>query len=236
MNTTEYPLSLDTSAQENNDSISPFSTLNAWWLLLGLISTLIILIWLRNNFILTPDVYYRFLSEQLPAERIEAFMEMRSQRWWLAFISPLLIIPIKTGFTALCLTVGIIITGQDISLTKVFRIALIAESVFLIALGFHVFCGIFVLNVRVPDDYANFAPLSALQFFDVSTLKLWMKHPLRTVNLFEVVYVLVLSYFLTPLLKKGTTFWQTLGLVGASYGLGLLLWVVALAFLLLQVS
>jgi hypothetical protein len=50
------------------------------------------------------------------------------------------------------------------------------------------------------------------------------------------VYMLVLAYFLTPLLKKGTTFWQTLGLVGASYGLGLLLWVVALAFLLLQVS
>jgi hypothetical protein len=130
----------------------------------------------------------------------------------------------------------VIVLGQDLSYNRILKIALFAESIFLLEIALQVFCGIFVLNVRVPDDYANFAPLSALQFFDVSTLKLWMKHPLRTVNLFEVVYVLVLAYFLTPLLKKGTTFWQTLGLVGASYGLGLLLWVVALAFLLLQVS
>lgn len=232
----EYSPRLENPAQGSNSFLSSFLTLSIWWLLLGLVSTMILLIWLRNNFILTPEVYYRFLAEQLPVERIEAFLEMRSQRWWIALVSPLVIIPIQAGFTALCITVGIIITGQDVSYAKAFKVALLAESVFLIALGFHVFCGIFVLNVRVPDDYANFAPLSALQFFDPSALKLWMKHPLRTLNLFEVVYVFVLAYFLTPLLKKGTTFWQTLGLVGASYGLGLLLWVVALAFLLLQVS
>jgi hypothetical protein len=239
MNTTNYSPSLSDSVQENNSFVVSSSTLNAWWLLLGLISTLIVFIWLRNNFILTPDVYYRFLSERLPAERIEAFMEMRSQRWWIAFISPFLIIPIKTGFTALCITVGVIITGQNVSLTKVFRIALLAESVFLFALGFHIFCGIFVIHVRVPDDFANFAPLSALQFFDPAQLKLWMKHPLRTLNLFEVAYMLVLAYFLTPLLatRKGeTSFVRTLGVVASSYGLGLLLWVVVLAFLLLQVS
>jgi hypothetical protein len=98
-----------------------------------------------------------------------------------------------------------------------------------------VFYGLFILNVRVPNDYANFAPLSLLQFFDPTQLKIWMKHPLRTINLFEVAYCFVLAYFLTPLLSK-RGFMQTLGLVSASYGLGLLLWVVALAFLLLQVS
>lgn len=232
----EYSPRLENPAQGSNSFLSSFLMLSIWWLLLGLVSTMILLIWLRNNFILTPEVYYRFLAEQLPVERIEAFLEMRSQRWWLGFVSPLVIIPIQAGFTALCITVGIIITGQDVSYAKAFKVALLAEIVFLIALGFHVFCGIFILNVRVPNDYANFAPLSALQFFDPLALKLWMKHPLRTLNLFEVVYVLVLAYFLTPLLKKGTTFWQALGLVGASYGLGLLLWVVALAFLLLQVS
>lgn len=187
-------------------------------------------------FILTDSVYVRGLVEKMTAERIEELVEMRSQYWWGVLIAPPVVMFIRTVYTALCITIGVIILGQDLSYNRILKIALFAESIFLLEIALQVFCGIFVLNVRVPDDYANFAPLSALQFFDVSTLKLWMKHPLRTVNLFEVVYVLVLAYFLTPLLKKGTTFWQTLGLVGASYGLGLLLWVVALAFLLLQVS
>jgi len=187
-------------------------------------------------FILTDSVYVRGLAEKMTAERIEELVEMRSQYWWGVLIAPPVVMFIRTVYTALCITIGVIVLGQDLSYYRILTIALFAESIFLLEIALQVFCGIFVLNVRVPDDYANFAPLSALQFFDVSTLKLWMKHPLRTLNLFEVVYMLVLAYFLTPLLKKGTTFWQALRLVGASYGLGLLLWVVALAFLLLQVS
>jgi hypothetical protein len=185
-------------------------------------------------FILTDSVYVRGLAEKMTAERIEELVEMRSQYWWGVLIAPPVVMFIRVVYAALCITIGVIVLGQDLSYNRIFKIALLAESIFLLEIVLQVFCGIFVLNVRVPDDYANFAPLSALQFFDPSALKLWMKHPLRTVNLFEVVYVLVLAYFLTPLLKKGTTFWQTLGLVGAAYGLGLLLWVVALAFL--QVS
>lgn len=229
------------STLENTFNAAPYRRLSmipvkSWQLLLSFSAIYMVLSFLTNQFILTYTVYYRGFSEQMTAAQIESFVQMRSQYWWMGIISPLIITAVKTGYTALCLCIGIIIIGSDINYKEAFRIALIAEIVFMIVMAIQVFCGIFVLNVRVPDDYANFAPLSALQFFDVSTLKLWMKHPLRTLNLFEVVYMLVMAYFLTPLLKKGTTFWQALGLVGASYGLGLLLWVVALAFLLLQVS
>ncbi|MFY7999672.1 MAG: hypothetical protein ACOVSW_13820 [Candidatus Kapaibacteriota bacterium] len=186
-------------------------------------------------FILTDSVYVRGLAEKMTAERIEEFIEMRSEYWWGTLIAPPVVMLMRVVYTALCIAVGIIILGQNLSYSRIVKIALFAESIFLLEVVVKVLCGLFILNVRVPDDYANFAPLSALQFFDVSSLKLWMKHPLRTVNLFELAYMLVLAYFLTPLLKK-RTYLQTLGLVVSSYGLGLLLWVVALAFLLLQVS
>lgn len=214
----------------------PNRAFNILWIFLAMSLAYAGIILFRNALVLTPNVYYRGLAEQMTDARIEAYLEMRSSYWWLAAIAPVLVTICKVTYTALCLGVGIIILEADIQFTKLFRIALLAESVFVLAMACQVLGAIYLIEVRVPDDYANFAPLSALQFFDVSTLKLWMKHPLRTLNLFEVVYMLVLAYFLTPLLKKGTTFWQALGLVGASYGLGLLLWVVALAFLLLQVS
>ena len=202
-------------------------------LALGLVY--VILTAIGNVFILTDSVYYRELSDKLTAARIEEVLEMRSKYWWGMFIAPPIMLVIKSTYTTLCIIVGVIIIGEDIRFDKAFKVVLIAESVFVLAMVVQVAFGLFVLEVRVPDDYANFAPLSFLQFFDPATLKLWMKHPLRTLNLFEVAYMLVIAYLLTPLLKK-KNYGQTLGLVGASYGLGLLLWVVALAFLLLQVS
>ncbi len=222
--------------QEKQTAISFLFHKQVLWMFFGINILYIFLSYLTNSYILTDYVYHRGLSEHMTAEKITSFLEMRSQYQWLNLIAPFIVISAKAGYSAICLAVGVIITGQDISFAKLFRIAFLAESVFVVAMAVQVLGAMYLIEVRVPDDYANFAPLSALQFFDVSTLKLWMKHPLRTLNLFEVVYVFVLAYFLTPLLKKGTTFWQTLGLVGASYGLGLLLWVVALAFLLLQVS
>lgn len=207
-----------------------FGWIFTFWVALYLICTL-----LTNFVILTNEIMYRGLAAQMPAERIAAFIEMRISYSWIHYISPIVIVFCKTGFTAICLSIGLIIVGQDIQISYILKIALVAEGVFVLAMAVQVFGAMYLIEVRIPDDYANFAPLSALQFFDVSSLKLWMKHPLRTLNLFEVAYMLVLAYFLTPLLKK-RTYWQTLGLVGASYGLGLLLWVVALAFLLLQVS
>jgi hypothetical protein len=236
MNQLHSPLSLDIFAlnQEQEKQFFPL-TVNLWLQFCLIVLAYIGLIILRNSLILTPDIYYRGLADQMTEERIDSYLSMKSQYWWVVAISPLINTLCKTLYTALCLAIGTIILGIDIQFTKLFRIALLAESVFVAAMALQVFGAMYLIEVRVPDDYANFAPLSALQFFDPATLKLWMKHPLRTVNLFEVAYMLVLAYFLTPLLKK-RTYLQTLGLVVSSYGLGLLLWVVALAFLLLQVS
>jgi hypothetical protein len=209
--------------------------LNAWWLYAAIVVFYLVASFVVDKTILTKDVYYQGFAEQMTAERIDAILTMRSSYWWAQGIGPFILVSIKAGFTALCLCIGVIFIGQDLHIKQAFRIALFAESVFVLQMAVQVLCGVFVLDVRVPDDYANFAPLSLLQAFDPATLALWMKHPLRTVNLFEVAYMLVLAYFLTPLLKK-RSYGQTVGLVAASYGLGLLLWVVALAFLLLQVS
>lgn len=195
-----------------------------------------VLILFARFFIVTDTVLYTSLSQQLTTERIEAFLEMQSQYWWLQLLMPFVIVAVKATYTALCLTIGIIIIGQNVSFKEVFRIALIAETVFILAMVAQVFGALWFIEVRVPDDYANFAPFSLLQFFDPATLKLWMKHPLKTFSLFEALYVVVISWLLLPLQKEGTRFWATFRLVGVSYGCGLLFWMVALAFLLLQVS
>jgi hypothetical protein len=220
---------------EEHSSLKIMSVIRNLWLFIGMVVLYLVIAFIIDRFILTKDVYYRGFAEQMTAERIEAFLEMRNEYWWMQFLSPVIIVGIKASFTALCITIGIILIGQDITFAKAFKVALLAECVFVLAMAVQVAGGLWFVEVRVPDDYANFAPLSLLQLFDPAALALWMKHPLRTVNLFEVAYMLVLAWLVRPLLKK-RSFRQTFGLVAASYGVGLLLWVVVLAFLLLQVS
>jgi hypothetical protein len=213
-----------------------FDSMPSPWLLFGVLScAYIFLSVISYVFILTDNVYVHGMEQQVTAERIEEALAMRSRYWWWLLVIPPVLVLFRSAFTGLCAAVGTIMIGQDVKYTKLFKIALLAEIVLLLQMAVQTFFGVFVLDIYVPDDFANFAPLSLYQFFDPASLKLWMKHPLKTLNLFEVAYVLLIAYFLTPLLSK-KTYWQTLGLVGISYGLGLLLWIVALAFLLLQVS
>jgi hypothetical protein len=230
--TTNYALSNEQTAIRQ----PLLETMPSAWTLFAILSLFYIaLSALGYVFILTDNVYVHGMAEKLTSERIEEALAMRSQYWYWVPILPPILLGLRAAYTALCLAIGTIIFGLDINYSKVFKIALIAEGIFVLAMAVQVFYGLFVLNVYMPEDYTEFAPLSFLQFFDPTQLKLWMKHPLRTINLFEVAYCFVLAYFLTPLLPK-RGFMQTLGLVSASYGLGLLLWAVALAFLLLQVS
>ncbi|TAE32806.1 MAG: hypothetical protein EAZ92_01140 [Candidatus Kapaibacterium sp.] len=232
----EYTTNYALSEPHEHSRNSFFDSLPSAWTLFAFLSLAYITLSVVSYFlILTDTVYVHSMEQKLTAERIEEALAMRSEYWWSLAVLPPILLSIRAAFTAICCSVGVIMIGQDISYGKVFKIALAAEVIFLLAMAVQVGWGLFVLNVYVPEDYTDFAPLSLLQFFDPASLKLWMKHPLRTLNLFEVAYCFVLAYFLKPLLKK-RDFMQTLGLVSASYGLGLLLWVVALAFLLLQVS
>lgn len=75
----------------------------------------------------------------------------------------------------------------------------------------------------------SLAPLSLASLFDVHKLDQWMLVPLSAANVFEVLYMLVLSYLLSRNLKQG--FGRCLKVVVSSYGLVSVLIVVVMTFI-----
>jgi hypothetical protein len=73
-----------------------------------------------------------------------------------------------------------------------------------------------------------------LQLFDVKSLAIWQIYPLQLLNVFEMVYWGLLAYWLKRLLNITLT--KSMEMVIASYGTGLLLWVVFVTFLSLNAT
>ena len=84
------------------------------------------------------------------------------------------------------------------------------------------------------EDLQYFYPFSTLNIIGYEGLEPWFIYPLQVLNLFELVYWLLLGYGLSKSLK--TSMDAAMGIVVSSYGVGLLIWVVAVMFLTLNMS
>jgi hypothetical protein len=84
------------------------------------------------------------------------------------------------------------------------------------------------------EDLQYFYPLSAINITGYENLKPWFVYPLQVLNLFEVAYWLVLAYLLGKEFKEDI--YKGLTVVASSYGVGLVIWVVAVMFFTLNMS
>jgi len=191
-----------------------------------------------NAFILTDAVYYRSFGEQLTAERIRAILALQEQYAWIGYALTPLVLAVKMGYTALCLAVGAVLVGYDaLTFTRTFKAALAAEGVFLLAAALRTAWGLWGLDVHTLEDFSTFAPLSALAFFNANTLPQWALYPLQTLNVFEFLYCLALGAVLSWLWQRDFRRFEDLSVLAfGAYGTGLLLWIAAATFFLLQVT
>jgi hypothetical protein len=198
------------------------------YLFLALCLSYFVLSWLTNTMLLTENVYYNTFSERLSLEQIETFTNLQSRYAFLGYglIFPSLLL--KVTYTAVCLAVAAVLADWDFSFGDIFKVALIAELVFLVgAVIQFVWCLLF-FNVNVLADVTGFYPLSLLNFFDMAHLEPWRIYPLRTLNLFEVAYCFFLIHLLRNRYKH--SFKATVGLVFGGYGFGLFIWVLIVMF------
>lgn len=82
---------------------------------------------------------------------------------------------------------------QGIKLGSLFTIAVYAESIIVLGGMLKVFLG--ALSDLTYSEFSLFAPLSVLSLLDITSVKPIWYYPLQLLNLFEVIYCLLLIYF-----------------------------------------
>ena len=212
-----------------------YYSLNRLQLFIIIVLANLILIWLSKNLLINEVVFYNAFSEQLTYDRsLKLFEDLKNLSWVSYVFTPVMLL-LKFSIISFVIYIGLIFSNiQDkISLGVVFKIIIASEIIFVFAgivkfIWFYLFAGNYDLN-----DLGFFYPLSLINFFSRGELsRIWV-FPFQTVNLFHILYIILISYGLNKvcLIEKR----DSDKIVLQSYLPALFLWVVLIMFLTIEV-
>jgi len=186
-----------------------------------------------NHYYLTEELFFNTYSEQLSFDRISAlFKNVKSHSFAYYIMTPLFFL-VQISYNTLFIGAFSYLILNRIEMKKIFNVCLKAEIVFLVMLLAKVLFLQFFVNIHTVYDL-NFIPLSLLNLFSSAHIPLWLNYPLQTINIWEVLFVLLASFYFSVAydipFKKGLT------VIGIGYASGLFIWLLVVLFIQLQFS
>ena len=202
--------------------------------------TLAVSIAIDYLFLSNKELFYQTFSQQLSLSRIDKMLELSKKWQWVGYAILPIIILLRVFYTTIFLYIGVFLTELKIEFGKLFKVALLADFVFVLAALAKLVILIFFKEVSTLEDL-QFQPLSVMELLDSNTIDTLFVYPLGLLNIFELGYFLVLAWLLIAVLNEANEerpvkYGKSLQIVTVSYGSGLLLWVVMVMFLTLNMS
>ena len=200
------------------------------YILLLLIIALYLFVFLSNYLLISDNLYFSSLGEQLSYEQIEKLLQQGKKYEWLGYVLLPVLTLIKLALIASCLSVGVLLVSNRFAFKQLFGVALVAEFVFLVPTLLKILWFTFVQTDYDLQDLQYFYPLSALNFFEAKSLQTWWLYPLQTFNVFEIIYWVLLIQGVEKIFPTaGLSAW-------VSYGTGLVLWMAVIMFVSVSFS
>lgn len=207
-----------------------YSLKGIYLFLLTTISYLVVL-WLSKNILIDEMVFYNSYSEQLTYERSLRLFEDLKQISWINYVVLSIMLLIKYLLISVVLYIGIFFSNLNKKITFgiVFKTVVASEMIFVFAGITKFFWFYFFVTDYNLADINFFYPLSLINIFKISEVDRFWVFPLQTVNVFQVCYILLLSWGLTKAGNLRKT--DSDKLVLLSYVPALLFWIVLIMFI-----
>jgi hypothetical protein len=185
---------------------------------------------LQIDVLIQNELSYKFSINELK----EILNFQRKWNWILYIFIPIFIF-IKILSNSLVVYTGILFLNNiKTDFKEVLNILLKVEFVFLlIPISKLIWFYFFQTNYTL-EDIQYFYPLSALNIIGYKGLESWLIYPLQTLNVFELAYIIILSYQIGTVTKTNAD--TGLKIVASSYIPALLLWVTIVMFFTLNFS
>ena len=186
-----------------------------------------------KTFIISDALYFDALSEKFTYEKIQSMLSFQKDVVWIGYVMQPFIIVLKIFLVSICLLTGFVLNRQKVSFKHTFQMVLLLEAVWLVP------AIIKTTYFLIAKDYTlenmnNFYPHSLLALFDAKNLNPVLVYPIYTLNLVELVYILLLGVGIQRLTNQGYT--ESLKDVLSTYFVGLLVWVLCVCFLMVSLS
>lgn len=211
----------------------PLYDLNGWWIFSSICIIYLIFNWWIQTQVLTDQFYYYSLGAKVGADKLSTILSDQHRMSLLTYLIVPFTLLLKMTAVTFCLLTGLLLTAQKLSFSILFKIVLFAESAFVTGILLKLLLLSFGHNIDTLSEYESFAPLSLFSLFKTSSLPDWLILPLQTIDLFQIAYFLLLAKGLRFYLRQ--PFGKMLRLVIGTYGLGLLSWMIIVAFLVTSI-
>lgn len=178
---------------------------------------------------------FNSLSENFSTNQIERILSLQDKWKWVGYVFIPIYILMKTLIISSVLYVGLFFFNKkEIAFKNIWNCVLNGEFIFLLVPLLKVVWFIFFQTNYTLNDIQYFYPLSVLNIVSYNGLDAWLLYPLQTLNLFEVAYIIYLSYQIGYLTKTNAD--NGFKIVSYSYVPALLLWVTVVMFFTLNNS
>ncbi len=194
----------------------------------------IILIELAFNFIiqkyaLNEEVMYNSLLNELSTEDIDRTVALTRSYAWLNYLWAPINVLMQIFLISICILIGTLLLRYEIRFKEIFNVVAKAYAIFavsrLILIGAYLYFGV---NQLSDLDYVTSVSLYAI--VKNPTLPEWATLLLKTINLYQVIFILLLAAGLNLLQHRGLKRW--IPLVLGTYGTGLAIYVAIFIFLI----
>jgi len=184
----------------------------------------------------TDELMINSLADQLTTEQLNNALDFKEKWQWIGYFFIPILTLIKISLIALILDIGLLFFDEldEIKYNKLFEVVVKSEFIFLFVIIFKTGWFYFFQSDYTLEDLQYFYPLSSLNIIGYEGLETWFIYPFQVLNLFELIYWIVLSYLIGKELKMNTD--KGFQIVASSYGIGLLIWVGAVMFFTLNAS
>ncbi len=149
-----------------------------------------------HGFILSDQMYYEALGEQVSYERISQMLQKQKERWWLPMVFTPIIYALKFCFISFFFLVGAIFHNYKISFKRFYQVSIQAEFIFLLPVIFKFFYFLLIAKEFGLQEVGSFNPYSLLYYLKDAEISHYIAYPLYLINVFEIGYWFILAYLL----------------------------------------
>lgn len=183
---------------------------------------------IERKMVYTSEAYYASFGEQLEYSRIQEMLGIQNKFEPLIFILIPILFLFKLTMVYFSIYTYLFLNKINISFKTLITSILYGELIFIFLSFFRLIWFVVIKDNYTVLDVTYFSPLSLLSIFKVSENYEWLSYALKTVNIFELIYIIVISYCIS--VNSEYRFINAFVFVAKSYGFGLLMWVLIVTF------
>lgn len=192
----------------------------------------LILTYFFNLTFFTEEFYFNSLGSHLSYEQIIDTWESQNKLYSLNYIFLPVLLVLKIGIIASALFTIFYLNGFfSVSLQRSFKIALLSESIFLLATFLQI---MFLEDIGGINDIYLSYPLSLINFFQPEYIPQEWIYPISLINVFELLYILCLSFGIKQVSQGELSFQRSFLLTSLAYVGILFFWAVLVMFFTLN--